>query len=82
MESVRKEGKRGEAMERDAMIRELNDLWMPVRPYLAQQVGELYGRRDGRVLDAAPSPAWPSSLPAQGSATPSISRHFRPTLHP
>ncbi len=35
-------------------IAELNCLWEPVRPYLAQQVSELYGRRDGRVLEVGP----------------------------
>jgi hypothetical protein len=35
-------------------ILELNRLWKPVRPYLAQQVGELYGRHDGHVLEAGP----------------------------
>jgi hypothetical protein len=35
-------------------IVELNRLWEPVRPYLAQEVSELYGRHDGRVLEAGP----------------------------
>ncbi len=35
-------------------IMELNRLWEPVRPYLAQQVSELYGRHDGSVLEVGP----------------------------
>jgi len=42
-----------EMMEKDLIV-ELNRLWAPVRPYLAQEVGELYGRHDGRVLEAGP----------------------------
>lgn len=35
-------------------ITELNRLWQPVRPYLARQVRELYGRSDGHVLEVGP----------------------------
>jgi hypothetical protein len=35
-------------------IMELNELWTPVRPYLARYVGEVYGRCDGSVLEAGP----------------------------
>ncbi len=35
-------------------IMELNRLWEPVRPYLARQVSELYGRHDGSVLEVGP----------------------------
>ncbi|MBI5585987.1 MAG: class I SAM-dependent methyltransferase [Deltaproteobacteria bacterium] len=35
-------------------IMALNRLWEPVRPYLARQVSELYGRCDGRVLEVGP----------------------------
>ena len=38
----------------DEAIVELNRLWRPVRPYLAQQVEELYGCRDGDILEAGP----------------------------
>jgi hypothetical protein len=40
-------------MENNPIV-ELNHLWEPVRPYLAQQVSELYGRRDGHVLEVGP----------------------------
>ena len=36
------------------LIIKLNRLWEPVRPYLAQQVSDLYSRHDGRVLEAGP----------------------------
>jgi len=35
-------------------IIELYRLWLPVRPYLSRQVGELYGRNDGNVLEIGP----------------------------
>ena len=41
-------------MEKDALIEELNLLWEPVRPYLVRQIEELYGRRDGRILEIGP----------------------------
>jgi len=36
------------------VIQEINSLWKPVYPHLARQVGDLYGRRDGKVLEAGP----------------------------
>ena len=41
-------------METDTLIEELNLLWEPIRPYLARQVEELYGRQDGHVLEIGP----------------------------
>jgi SAM-dependent methyltransferase len=41
-------------METDTLIEELNLLWEPIRPYLARQIEELYGRRDGRILEIGP----------------------------
>ena len=38
----------------DRLIEELNLLWEPVRPFLAKQVEELYGRRDGHILEIGP----------------------------
>ena len=35
-------------------IMELSRLWEPVRPYLARQVSEWYGRHDGSVLEVGP----------------------------
>jgi len=35
-------------------IDEINRLWEPVYPYLSEQVRELYGRDEGRVLDIGP----------------------------
>lgn len=50
-------------------IAELNRLWEPVRPYLAQQVGELYGRHDGRVLEAGPFSGLALELARRGIGT-------------
>ena len=41
-------------MKKNTLIEELNLLWEPVRPYLARQIEELYGRRDGRILEIGP----------------------------
>jgi len=41
-------------METNTLIEELNLLWEPIRPYLARQVEELYGRRDGHILEMGP----------------------------
>jgi hypothetical protein len=40
-------------MDKRVLI-ELNRLWEPVRLYLAQQVGDLYGRNDGNVIEIGP----------------------------
>jgi hypothetical protein len=41
-------------MEKDTLIEELNLLWESVQPYLARQIEELYGRRDGQILEIGP----------------------------
>ena len=41
-------------MEMDNLIEELNLLWEPIRPYLARQIEELYGRQDGHILEIGP----------------------------
>jgi hypothetical protein len=41
-------------MKMDTHIEELNLLWEPVRPFLARQIEELYGRRDGNILEIGP----------------------------
>jgi hypothetical protein len=41
-------------METDSLIEELNLLWEPVRPFLARQIEELYGRRDGHIIEIGP----------------------------
>ena len=41
-------------MKTDILIEELHLLWEPIRPYLARQIEELYGRRDGHVLEIGP----------------------------
>jgi hypothetical protein len=37
-----------------SLIQEIDCLWSPVYPYLAEQVLELYGRRDGSILEIGP----------------------------
>jgi hypothetical protein len=41
-------------MIRDTLLEEINLLWEPIRPYLAKQVEELYGRRDGHIMEIGP----------------------------
>jgi hypothetical protein len=41
-------------METDTLIEELNLLWEPIRPFLAKQIEELYGRSDGNILEIGP----------------------------
>jgi hypothetical protein len=41
-------------LEKATLIEELNLLWEPIRPYLAMQIEELYGRRDGHILEIGP----------------------------
>ncbi len=41
-------------METDTLIEELNLLWEPIRPFLARQIEELYGRSDGHILEIGP----------------------------
>lgn len=41
-------------MEADTLIQELNLLWEPIRPFLARQIEELYGRGDGHILEIGP----------------------------
>src|SRR4030042_2974842 len=38
----------------DTLIEELNFLGEPIRPFLARQIEELYGRRDGNILEMCP----------------------------
>jgi hypothetical protein len=41
-------------METDTLIQELNLLWEPIRALLARQIEELYGHRDGHILEIGP----------------------------
>jgi hypothetical protein len=41
-------------MNTGILIEELNLLWEPIRPYLTRQIEELYGRRDGCILEIGP----------------------------
>lgn len=36
------------------LIKEIDRLWDPVYPYLAKQIHELYGRKDGNILEIGP----------------------------
>ena len=36
------------------LIQDINTLWDPVYPYLAQQILEIYGRQDGNILEIGP----------------------------
>jgi hypothetical protein len=41
-------------MEMNTLVKELNLLWEPIRPYLTKQIEELYGRQDGHILEIGP----------------------------
>jgi SAM-dependent methyltransferase len=41
-------------MKTEPLIEELNLLWEPIRPFLTRQVEELYGRRNGNILEIGP----------------------------
>jgi len=36
------------------LFQEIDQLWNPVYPYLAKQIGEIYGRQDGNILEIGP----------------------------
>ena len=36
------------------IIKEIDRLWDPVYPYLAKQIHELYGRKDGNIMEIGP----------------------------
>src|SRR3974390_1704733 len=36
------------------LIQQINRLWKPVYPYLAKHIEEIYGRRDGKLLEIGP----------------------------
>lgn len=37
-----------------SLLSEINDLWEPVYPYLAEHIRECYGRKDGTILEIGP----------------------------
>ncbi len=48
------------------LIQEIDQLWEPVYPYLANHIQEVYGRRDGVILEIGPFCGVIFSLMAQG----------------
>ena len=36
------------------LIQEIDQLWNPIYPFLARHISELYGRRDGRIVEIGP----------------------------
>jgi hypothetical protein len=36
------------------LIQEIDQLWNPIYPYLARQISELYGRKDGDIVEIGP----------------------------
>lgn len=36
------------------LIQQINSLWKPVYPYLARHIEEVYGRRDGKLMEIGP----------------------------
>jgi hypothetical protein len=51
------------------LIRQINRLWKPVYPHLGRQIQELYGRRDGKVLEIGPFSGVIFSLMKDGIGT-------------
>jgi hypothetical protein len=49
-----------------APIKELYDLWNSVYPHLTKHIGEVYGRRDGHVLEIGPFCGTVFPMQAQG----------------
>jgi hypothetical protein len=36
------------------LIQQIDQLWDPIYPYLARHITELYGRRDGNIVEIGP----------------------------
>jgi hypothetical protein len=49
-----------------ALIQEIDQLWEPVYPYLAHHIQEIYGRKDGVILEIGPFCGVIYALLAQG----------------
>jgi hypothetical protein len=63
-----------------SMIREINKLWEPVYPYLAKHIQEIYGRKDGVILEIGPFCGVILALMAQGVGSEFIIGAFPPGL--
>ena len=69
-------------LERIKEINEINELWEPIYPYLALHIAELYGRREGTVLEIGPFSGVIFSLMKEGVGTHFVIASFPSGLHP
>ena len=63
-----------------APIKEINELWEPVYPHLARHIAELYGRREGKVLEIGPFSGVVFSLLKEGIGTHFVIASFLPGM--
>jgi hypothetical protein len=62
------------------LIQEIDQLWEPVYPYLAKHIQEIYGRKDGVILEIGPFCGVILALMAQGVGSEFITGAFPPGL--
>ena len=62
------------------LIKQINRLWKPVYPHLGRQIQELYGRRDGKVLEIGPFSGVIFSLTKDSIGTSSAIASFPPGM--
>jgi hypothetical protein len=62
------------------LIIQINRLWKPVYPHLGRQIQELYGRRNGKVLEIGPFSGVIFSLTKDGVGTSSAIASFPPGM--
>jgi hypothetical protein len=62
------------------LIKEINELWGPVYQYLAQHIEELYGRREGTVLEIGPFAGVIFSLMKKGAGDRFVIASFPPGM--
>jgi hypothetical protein len=64
------------------MIEEINQLWEPVYPYLADHIREVYGRKDGIILEVGPFCGVIFLLMTKGVGSKFIIGTFPPAITP
>ena len=64
------------------LIQEINKLWKPVYPFLANHIQEVYGRKGGIILEIGPFCGVILALVAQGVGSKFIIGSFPPGIEP
>jgi len=62
------------------IIQEIDELWEPVYPFLAEHIAEVYGRKDGSVLEIGPFCGVIYSLMVQGVGSQFMIGSFPPDM--